>query len=122
MAKPAVVHFEITGQDSAALQRFYAGLFGWEMQETPMPGYRIVAANGDGIAGGIGPSRDGQPGRVTFYVEVPDVREALSDVEDVGGTIVLRPQEIPELGVTFALFADPEGHVVGLQQRRPPRS
>jgi predicted enzyme related to lactoylglutathione lyase len=93
-------------------------LFGWEMQETTIPGYHVVAANGRGIPGSIGPSRDGDAGRVTFFVEVPDVREALSDGEDLGGTIVRRPEEISPLGLTFALFADPEGHVVGLQERR----
>jgi predicted enzyme related to lactoylglutathione lyase len=91
------------------------------MQETPVPGYFVVAENGDGIPGGIGDSRDRGPGQVTVYVEVPDVREALSDVEDLGGTIVRRPEEIPQLGLIFALFADPEGHVVGLQQRKAQR-
>jgi predicted enzyme related to lactoylglutathione lyase len=118
MRQPAVVHFEITGQDTLALQRFYGRLFGWAMPETAIPGYRVVGADQSGIAGGIGSSWDGGAGRVTFYVEVADVGEALSDVEDLGGTIVRRPQQIPQLGLTFALFADPEGHVVGLQQRR----
>jgi predicted enzyme related to lactoylglutathione lyase len=66
MAKPAVVQFEITGKDSAALSRFYASLFGWEIQTTATPGYYLVGANEKGIPGGIGPSRDGGSGRLTL--------------------------------------------------------
>jgi predicted enzyme related to lactoylglutathione lyase len=116
MVKPAVVHFEITGRDSAALRRFYASLFGWELRETPIPDYHVVSRNGNGIPGRIGASRDGGSGHVSFFVEVADVRESLADVEELGGTIVRRPEDIPQLGLTFALFADPEGHVIGLQQ------
>jgi predicted enzyme related to lactoylglutathione lyase len=114
MRKPAIVHFEITGRDSSALRRFYGSLFGWEARETSIPGYRVLQTDDAGIAGSIGPSWDGVADGVTFYVEVADVGEALSDVEDLGGTIVRRPWEIAPLGLTFALFADPEGHVVGL--------
>jgi hypothetical protein len=37
MPQPAVVHFEITGNDSAVLKRFYGILFGWPMYDQPMP-------------------------------------------------------------------------------------
>ncbi len=52
------------------------------------------------------------PGAVTVYVEVPDVEAALSRAESRGGKRMLGPDEIP--GVEIALFADPEGHLVGL--------
>ena len=120
MASGAVVHFEITGKDSADLKRFYGILFGWVMRETPsLPGYYVIAANGPGIAGGIGPSRDGRAGQATFFVEVEDLAEHLSLAEELGGKIVRPPQEVsfPDEALTFALLADPEGHVVGLQSR-----
>ena len=50
------------------------------MRKPPMVHFEITGKAG--IAGGIGPSWDGAAGRVTFYVEAADVREALSDVED----------------------------------------
>jgi len=51
MAKPKVVQFEITGKASATLQRFYAGLFGWEMQQTGTPGYGRVLAEAEKLGG-----------------------------------------------------------------------
>ena len=115
MKTPAVVQFEITGNDSAALKRFYALLFGWQMRESTItPGYHVVEASGGGIPGGIGNGRDGASGQLTFYVEVDDLEENLYYAEALGGTVVAPPHEIPQLGITFALFADPEGHVVGL--------
>ena len=66
-----------------------------------------------GIGGGIGAVPYGQPGHVTFYVEVPDVEAALSKAESLGGSRVMGPQKVME-GVEIGLFSDPEGHTVGL--------
>lgn len=49
MANPSVVQFEITGQNSATLQRFYARLFGWPMRETGSSDYARVLAREAGI-------------------------------------------------------------------------
>jgi predicted enzyme related to lactoylglutathione lyase len=115
MAKPAVVQFEVTGKDSATLKRFYGILFGWEMHESPVtPGYFRVEADEPGIPGGIGPSQNGEVGWVTFFVEVDDLQAHLSRAEELGGTIVGPPKEVPQAGLTFAFVADPEGHVVGI--------
>lgn len=116
MHQASVVQFEITGKDSVALKRFYAGLFGWAMQATPTPGYYVVGPNEKGIPGGIGTSRDGGSGQVTFYVEVADLQEHLSYAEELGGRIIGPPHEVrsPQGTFTYAFVADPEGHVVGL--------
>ena len=44
MHKATIVQFEITGADSQALQRFYRLLFGWQLRDTPTPGYRLTSA------------------------------------------------------------------------------
>ena len=117
MAKPAVAWFEITGSDGPALQRFYGSLFDWQVQDPGGDsGYGLVEAAEDGIAGGIGASQDGGPGQVTFYVEVDDPAEYLQKAEQLGGSTIVPPTEIEEFGLTFAFFADPEGHVVGLSK------
>ena len=33
MADARVIHFEIVGKDGAALQRYYADLFGWKIDD-----------------------------------------------------------------------------------------
>ena len=108
-----VVHFEVLGKDAATLQSFYGEAFGWPMQDV-MEGsyYMIQPEEGKGIAGGVG-AAPGSDGHVTFYVEVDDLPAALQKIEELGGSTVQAPMDVPG-GPTIALFADPEGHVVGL--------
>ncbi len=109
----SVVHFEVVGRDAEALQGFYRDAFDWQMQPSG-PGYAMAHPGEEGsINGGIGAAMEGGAGHVTFYVAVPDLEAALSKIEDLGGSTVMGPTEVPE-GPTIAMFADPEGHVVGL--------
>ena len=111
MAHP-VLHFEVSGKDLDKLQGFYSELFGWRTQKVPaeMP-YAMVEKEGDGIGGAIGQAPDGT-GHVTFYVGAEDPQAVLDKAEQLGGKTIMPVTELPE--VTIALFADPEGHVVGL--------
>ncbi|MGZ4382280.1 MAG: VOC family protein [Gaiellaceae bacterium] len=108
----AVIHFEVVGKDLAALQGFYGELFGWKTEAIPEMGYAMVEKEGDGIAGGLGQSQDGGPGYVTFYVSTDDPQAILDKAEALGGKTVMPVTELPQ--VTLAMFADPEGHVIGL--------
>jgi predicted enzyme related to lactoylglutathione lyase len=40
---------------------------------------------------------------------------ALADTKRLGGRVVQDPVSVP--GVSFALIADPQGHIVGLAQQ-----
>lgn len=112
-----VVFFEVMGTNGDTLRQFYGDLFGWSFNDmggdTAAPDYGLVAADEDGIAGGIGTAPAGSPGHVTFYVATDDVAAALSRAESLGGTTALPPMKIPT-GGEIALFSDPEGHVIGL--------
>ena len=111
-----VVHFEIGGVDAAGLQRFYAGAFDWSVAaDNPMQ-YGLVETGGTGIGGGITESEN--PG-VMIYIEVDDLEAALERVAALGGSTVQEITTIPGM-VTFALFADPEGNVVGLVHSETP--
>ncbi|MBV8988345.1 MAG: VOC family protein [Solirubrobacterales bacterium] len=107
-----VTHFEVLGTDAAALQRFYGEAFAWEMQDV-MQGSYYMANPGTGVNGGVGAAPGGSGGHVTFYVEVEDPAATLEKISALGGKTVQEPMEIPD-GPTIALFADPEGHVIGL--------
>jgi uncharacterized protein len=112
MANP-VTHFEVLGKDAAGLQRFYGEAFGWQMQDVMDGGYYMADPGAEkGIQGGVG-SAQGGPGHVTFYVEVDDPQAVLDKIGQLGGSTVQPPMDVPG-GPTIALFADPEGHVVGL--------
>lgn len=110
MAHP-VVHFEVSGKDAAGLQKFYGELFDWRIDANNPMNYGMVSGEDAGIGGGIG-AMPGGDGHVTFYVQVPDVNAHLEKAESLGGRTIM-PREEMEM-VTFALFADPEGHVIGL--------
>jgi predicted enzyme related to lactoylglutathione lyase len=108
-----VVHFEIVGRDGPALQKFYSDAFGWKVDaENPM-NYGMVDNGGEGINGGISAPEEGGSGHVTVYIQVDDLDAALAKIEAEGGKTVAAPMEIPNM-VTFALFNDPEGNLVGL--------
>jgi len=108
-----VIHFEVLGNDAEALQRFYGQAFDWPMQDVMEGSYYMVNPGADrGIEGGVG-SAQGGSGHVTFYVEVDDPAAALEKISSLGGRTVQEPMDVPG-GPTIALFADPEGHVVGL--------
>jgi predicted enzyme related to lactoylglutathione lyase len=122
MGQP-VVHFEIVGRDGNALQRYYSDLFGWAIDSNNPMNYGLVPregnvnADGIGIGGGIGAPVEAAPegfaGHVTFYVEVPDVEEALAKAETLGGTRISGPVQVME-GVEIGTFTDPEGHLIGV--------
>ena len=100
---------------------YFSELFGWEFGDTVGPtNYAVVQregntnADGVGVGGGIGTAPEGYGGHVTFYVEVPDVGAALEKAETLGGSRMMGPDEMPDVGITIGLFTDPEGHVIGL--------
>jgi|SRR5262245_51496370 len=110
MSNP-VVHFEITGRNGKKLQEFYAKLFDWSIDANNPMNYGMVAATEPGIGGGIGEKEDS--GYVTIYVQVGDLQAYLDRAEKLGGKTMVPPTEIPNT-VTFALFTDPEGNIMGL--------
>jgi uncharacterized protein len=118
MGKP-VVHFEVIGKDGPKLQKYYADLFGWEINADNPMSYGMVdgkdnpAPDGRTIGGGIAGGPDGYDGHVTFYVAVEDIEEALTKAESLGGTRVMGPEKIMDT-VELGQFKDPEGHVIGV--------
>ena len=113
MSNP-IVHVEVVGKNAKQLQDFYRKVFGWEIHPAPQNYGMIHTGSEHGIGGGIGETNEG-PGQVTFYVEVDDIAAYLAKVEKMGGKTIVPRTEVPGQ-VIFAMFADPEGHVVGLSQ------
>jgi predicted enzyme related to lactoylglutathione lyase len=113
-----IVWFEVVGKDSGALSTFYGDLFGWRIDPGPQ-GYFMATPEGERPTGGIGADPSGGAGHVTFYAETDDLQGMLDKAERLGGKTVMPPSE-PMQGTSIALFADPEGHVVGLVNPGPP--
>lgn len=109
----SVIHFEVTGKDGPALQRFYSDVFGWKLDTNNPGGYGMVREEAHATTGGIGAAPQGTQGGVTFYVSTDDPKGTLAKVEKHGGRVVMPLTEVAPQ-TTIALFADPEGHIVGL--------
>jgi predicted enzyme related to lactoylglutathione lyase len=105
MSNP-IVHVEVVGEDGEALQSFFRDAFDWQMRPSGS-GYAMAHPGVEGA------SPEGGQGHVTFYVEVRDLEATLSKIEGLGGSRVVAPMDVPD-GPRIAMFADPEGHVVGL--------
>lgn len=106
-----IIHVEVTGKDGPKLQRFYGDVFGWQLDTNNPGGYGLLR-QGD-LTAGIGAATDGGAGQVTFYIHSDDPAETLRKVEAAGGRVLMPLTEVaPETNI--ALFADPEGHVVGI--------
>lgn len=114
MAQYPVVHVEIPTTDPAASERFYAGVFGWEVEQHPEMDYATFVAEG-GPGGGF-PKIDGQlakAGDVRIYLATDNIEETLARATDMGAETVLGKTEIPGYGY-MALFRDPFGNTIGL--------
>ena len=115
----SVVHFEITGPDGDRLFDFYSKLFGWKIDASNPMKYGLVQAQDKGIGGGICASQPGAPPYATIYVGVDDVDKALADAEKLGGKTIVPKTTIPGM-VTFAMFTDPAGNLIGLVWNQMP--
>ena len=122
MGQP-VVHFEVIGKDPVTLRRFYAALFDWtfdtsgpvapSVSEPGNYGFVTPAANGRGIAGGVGGGAGYEP-HVVFYVGVADVGAALQKAESLGGSRRMGPAQAPGGTLVVGHFTDPEGNLIGV--------
>jgi predicted enzyme related to lactoylglutathione lyase len=120
MGQP-VVHFEVIGQDGEKLISYYSELFSWEIDASNPMNYGTIdresnlSSEGIGIGGGVA-GYEGQEGHVTFYVQVPDVEASLQKAEELGGSRVMGPDEVPGAGLILGHLKDPEGHLIGVIQ------
>jgi predicted enzyme related to lactoylglutathione lyase len=108
-----VVYFEIAGKNGKQLQQFYSTVFDWNLDTSRMPGYAFIDTGADAPPhGGIREEKDVSPDKV-LYVRVPDLDASLQRVTAHGGQVLIPVTEVPGV-VTFALFRDPEGNVMGI--------
>jgi len=111
MAHP-VIHAEIRSEDPDATRAFFGELFGWTYSDGAFPGYTFADTGADGaLPTAIGPLQGGTDS-VLFFVGVDDVEATLERAEQLGGKTIQPAQNVP--GVTFGVFADAQGHVVGV--------
>jgi predicted enzyme related to lactoylglutathione lyase len=112
----AVVHWEIGARDAAAMQRFYADLFDWQVNADNPMGYGLVitgAREKGGIDGGIMKAPEGAQPYMALYVEVDDLEGYVAKAGGMGAQTLMPPTPIEGVG-RIAMIQDPEGHMIGL--------
>lgn len=115
-----IVHWELMGPDGEKMSRFYADMFGWNGQAVPgFDDYFMIDAEQTGLGGAVGKGSAEMPAYLTMYIEVDSIDEHLVKIEGAGGHTVMPRTVIPGT-VTFAMFTDPAGNVVGLVEADEP--
>ncbi|MFJ2738765.1 VOC family protein [Streptomyces sp. NPDC087440] len=107
---------ELHTADPTAALDFYRSLFGWRSQEMEVPGmvmaYAVISsAEGDVedmSFGGVAPARPDESTAWISYFGVADPDATANRVVESGGSVVVPPSDIPEVG-RMAFFADPAG-------------
>jgi uncharacterized protein len=113
---------EANEPDPQAALAFYGGLFGWELEDTTPPEspdeYFIGRIRGGDVAA-VASIPAGAPPVASWntYIWVDSADEAASKVRDAGGDVVMEPYDAADAG-RMAVFTDPEGAAIRVQQAR----
>lgn len=112
---------ELSSPDVAGSVTFYGELMGWGASapgsEEETGGYRMFEQDGATVAGLIGLMQEGQPTAWATYVAVADADETTEKVVAAGGSVVVPPTDVMDIG-RMAYFADPTGAVFAVWQPR----
>ncbi len=118
---------ELVTPDQQVSGEFFSKLFGWERNVVHVGAhgaYTLFQEDGKDVAGMMNPATDYSRSRPPFwaaYIEVDDVDRYVAKVEELGGTIIAPPEDIPNVG-RVCMIADPKGAPVCLITPVPPPS
>lgn len=108
---------ELMTRDAAKAEKFYSDLIGWELDKQSMGQEYTVLKVGDTQCGGLMAMPENVPAEVPShwmaYITVDDVDAVAAKVPELGGEILVPPQDIPKVG-RFIVVQDPTGAAVGM--------
>ena len=97
---------------------FYSELFGWEKTgRMDMGGhgiYQMYGRKGVPLGGMMTRSEEMPPPCWFLYMSVPDVYASVAVIEELGGTIVTQPMQVPNEGGHILHGVDPQGAAFAL--------
>ena len=110
MANP-FVHVELHTKDVAKAKTFYGQLFGWKLEDMPMPGggsYTLIGV-GEGTGGGMMNDAESKaPPQWLAYVGVDDIKASTEKAKKLGATIVQDVVQVGDFG-WMSVIRDPTG-------------
>lgn len=109
---------DLTTTDPQDAMRFYAGLFGWELDQggAESGGYVMCRLDGRPVAG-----INGQPGPAGFppawitYLATDDADATAEAIAGADGNVLMGPMDVMDQG-RMLLAADPSGALIGFWQ------
>jgi predicted enzyme related to lactoylglutathione lyase len=99
--------------DPARATEFYQAVFGYEIEEMDMGGeqaFRLLKVDGRGIAGVRELTSEGEPPNWSTVFAVADTDETVAKAKELGGTVLMEPFDLPEIG-RLAVLQGPVGAV-----------
>jgi len=111
-----IVHIEFKSANFTRTAEFYARLFDWQTEQNGAGSYMKLNGSGGPSGGWVRADLVQSPGPIA-YLSVEDLEKTLNEVEAAGGRILVRSQPFAG-GGEIALFADPDGNVLGLWRRK----
>jgi predicted enzyme related to lactoylglutathione lyase len=111
---------ELATQDADAAQRFYEQVFGWTTTDmgAEYGGYRIFNRGDTGVAGFMTVSDESIPAHWQPYVAVEDPDATAARATELGGTVLLEPMDVPNVG-RIGVLRDPQGATFGILRPDP---
>lgn len=108
---------ELAAKDPTAALAFYQALggFGASAMEMPTGTYHLLTSGEEQIAGIMAAPMPEAPHAWTPYVQVPHADATTDKAKRLGAKVIVPPTNIPGVG-RFAIFADPQGAVLGVLQ------
>ncbi len=109
--------------DPGRAAAFYAEVFGYEIDEIDLGGgepFRILKVDGRGVAGVREhvPQMGNVPPHWSTVFQVADTDESVGAATELGGTVVMEPLELPDIG-RIAVLQDPVGAAFQVIQNPP---
>ena len=99
---------ELNTKGIEAAKAFYKKVFGWGMKENPgAQPYTEFQVNGRSVAGGMEALPPNVPPHWATYFNVSDIDSAVKKVKELGGQVLMGPQDTPQ--GPFAVIRDPQG-------------
>jgi predicted enzyme related to lactoylglutathione lyase len=116
-----ITHFAVRAENVARAKKFYETVFGWQFQEWGPPDFYLIKTGNEqnpGIMGALQKRTESVGTGFNGYectIGVENLSQTEAKVIHAGGTILMKPMEIPNVGRLFQ-FADTEGnHVCAMQ-------
>jgi hypothetical protein len=113
---------ELGTTDTAAGKKFYSGLFGWDVQESPIGEGQvyIMLKKGNQDAGAMyaldaQQRKMGIPPHWMNYVSVENADQTAAKIKQMGGKVVMEPFDVMEHG-RMAVCQDPQGATFSIWQ------